>query len=176
MNDEQVLERLQELEVLVADEVREIRSMLRQPPTVKHSPCPMTEMPKVGVKYFHFNGLGNVVEDRWDGLDTDKVCFNQGNCYATRESAELASKRQRLQFRELQAAEKSWKDAGISLNWKYKVQSKFCICWDFELDKHFVDLRKLINIGRPAFGGKYAAENFAESLTKDEQKLLWGGV
>lgn len=85
--------------------------------------------PNVGEEYWGINSLGFVFNEKNDDDTTDKHNISIGNCYHTKEEAELALKKQ-------QAIVRCWKwqqeNAPFEPDWNNHSQDKYYYLFDHE--------------------------------------------
>lgn len=135
---------------------------------------PMTKEPDVGQRYYYICEGYSVSSFYWSDDCFDNDCFSIGNCYATKETAERELQHKKLQFREYQAAMQSW--GGEQIDWKNPKQNKYFSFYEHLQEKVSVGTRTTAQTANVNyFYTETRLQTFIDSLTKDEQKLLWAG-
>ncbi len=92
--------------------------------------------PKVGEMYWSINSYGLIFNNKNNDYDIDKHFISIGNCYRTKEEAELALKKQ-------QAIVRCWKwqqeNAPFEPDWGNGKQRKFSLYYDSDNDSFKAD-------------------------------------
>lgn len=121
--------------------------------------------PKVGEMYWHLYSDG-IYLTRNDDIDADKYYISTGNCYRTKEEAELARNKQL-------AIVRCWKwaqeNAPFDPDWRDDAQPKFFVCFDYTNNKLYGVLRRDVQVQftLPYFKSEEDRNNFIEANKED---------
>lgn len=153
--------------------VTELETQIKETPDDPVGCMTMVEKPSIGKTYYYMARNGVVCRHKWVNNEFNNGHFVSGNCFETEEIAELAVQRKQLQFREYQAAVESWE--GEEIDWNNDEQEKWCAFYCFF--PRSVGLSKCYQSRHSDsyFKTKESLKVFIDSLTEDEQRLLWAG-
>lgn len=96
--------------------------------------------PKEGDEYRYINSLASCAVDTFSkssNIDATRIAI--GNCYKTQEAAKQAVEKMKVMVELKRLADKSWKEAGVEIDWSDENTSKYFVRFDMEYDSVLVD-------------------------------------
>ncbi len=93
--------------------------------------------PNYGRKYFYINDCGGIMNSEWYDDRIDSEFYKIGNCFKTKEEAELELERIKVKTELRRFSEENNE---YEIDWKDKDQEKWCMCYSYYYGNiYFID-------------------------------------
>ena len=128
-------------------------------------------LPKDGDEYWYIISLGDYVVDTFSKSNNfDAMRIAIGNCYKTKEEAEQAVEKMKVMTELKRLADKSWKEAGVEIDWPDENTAKYLVRYNMEYDAVIIDWNSVIkNINDFYF---HSGEKAREAIDKIGEERL----
>lgn len=121
------------------------------------------EFPQDGDKYWYIGDEGDILNESWDGLDFEEYRLEIGNVFRTKEQAEFAVEKLKVEA-ELRKFSRPFKRDSLN----------FLMCFDTEEDKLYSETRRFMNQGSLYFDWGQVARAMDEVGEERIKKYLFG--
>ena len=88
--------------------------------------------PEENEKYYYLYSYGKIDEDTWDNTNTDRIRYEIGNCFKTREEAKFAIERLKV-IADLKRF--ALEHNGEEIDWRKNEQTKYCLCFEHDVNR-----------------------------------------
>lgn len=131
--------------------------------------------PKEGDEYWCINQLGGVVNNIfYKSLPIDTSRISIGNCYKTKQDALLAVEKLKVMAELKRLADKSWKEAGVEIDWSDENTSKYFVRYNMEHDAVVIDWNSVIkNINDFYFHSEQKAKEAIDKIGEERLKSVF---
>lgn len=124
--------------------------------------------PEENEKYYYLYSYGKIDEDTWDNTNTDRIRYEIGNCFKTKEEAEFALERQKV-IMELKrfALEHNEKE----IDWSNRCQNKYFLYFNHDKNRIMISYYYIYQyICEPIY---FTSEKIAQQAIKEigEERL-----
>ena len=131
--------------------------------------------PKDGDEYWYISSLGSCAVDTFSKSNNfDAMRIAIGNCYKTKEEAEQAVEKMKVMTELKRLADKSWKEAGVEIDWSDRHTPKYFVRWDVEYDSFLIDNNYNIkNINDIYFHSEEKAKEAIDKIGEERLKSVF---
>lgn len=88
--------------------------------------------PEENEKYYYLYSYGKIEEDTWDNANADRIRYEIGNCFKTREEAKFAIERLKV-IADLKRF--ALEHNGEEIDWRKNEQTKYCLCFEHDVNR-----------------------------------------
>ena len=131
--------------------------------------------PKEGDEYWYISSLGSCAVDTFSkSSNVDAMRIAIGNCYKTKEEAEQVVEKMKVMAELKRLADKSWKEAGVEIDWSEDSIIKYFVRFGMECDIFLVDNNYTIkNINDFYFHSKEKAKEAIDKIGEERLKSVF---
>lgn len=88
--------------------------------------------PEENEKYYYLYSYGKIEEDTWDNANADRIRYEIGNCFKTREESKFAIERLKV-IADLKRF--ALEHNGEEIDWRKNEQTKYCLCFEHDVNR-----------------------------------------
>lgn len=130
--------------------------------------------PEDGDAYYNIDSCGEVGDSRWDNDEWDEARMEIGNVFRTKEDAEKALAKRKIETKLRTLAEKAWKESGTNINWNDFGQQKWGIYFNHRSGKFSYEYSQFSELsGATYFPTQESAYDAVKEIGEDNLKLLF---
>ncbi|MGH2116592.1 hypothetical protein [Aerococcus sp. L_32] len=148
-----IQERIEALETEFNEKIKALKAEVSQE----------KEFPQDGDEYWYIDDEGDILNEKWDGLDFEEYRLEIGNIYKTEDEAEFAVDKLKVEA-ELRKFSRPFKRDSLN----------FVMCFDTEEDKLYGETRRFMNQGSLYFDWGQVARAVDEVGEGRIKKFIFG--
>lgn len=129
--------------------------------------------PNYGRKYFYINDCGGIMNSEWYDDRIDSEFYKIGNCFKTKEEAELELERIKVKTELRRFAEENNE---CEFDWEDKKQEKWFMCYNCDMKKIDIIYNTVLRTHYIYFSSKKIAKQAVEYVGEERLKKYYLGI
>jgi len=131
--------------------------------------------PKDGDEYYLIGSYGKISYEHFFSKNiVDIMRLDIGNCYKTKEEAEQALEKMKVMAELKRLADRSWKEAGVEIDWSVDMTPKYFVRCNMEDDNVLVDNNYSVkNINEFYFHSEEKAKEAIDKIGEERLKSVF---
>lgn len=129
--------------------------------------------PKCSEEYFRIAGYGEINNFSWINDVTDDTCYGIGNCFKTREDAEFALEKLKVEAELRRFAEENNE---CEIDWSDRKQNKWLICYNYDSKNIDTGYDNTLRTHYIYFSSKEIAKQAIKYIGEERLKKYYFGV
>lgn len=126
--------------------------------------------PKCSEEYFRIAGYGEINNFSWINDVTDDTCYGIGNCFKTREDAEFALEKLKVEAELRRFAEENNE---CEIDWKDEDQVKWCLTYSYSDKDMFIQNARCYKMSTIYFSSAHIAAQAAGDIGEERLKKYY---